>query len=69
MTEQISVAPISVTLRKAAEVTGLSYATIYKHYRSGHFEVKFDGRKPLVSYASLMKWFESLPDEPPEVSA
>lgn len=61
--------PISVSVKKAAEMTGLSKWTIYKRCDEGAIESVYDGSRRLVVTASLRAYIANLPTERPEVTA
>lgn len=60
-TEQI--APISVTVKQAAEITGLSEWSIYSLLNEGRVEGRYQGRRRLVLYRSLRAYVEGLPED------
>lgn len=52
--------PLTVSIREAARLTGLSRATIYRYLDDGAFEALKTGRRILIVYASLKAWLEAL---------
>lgn len=54
---------ISVDLKEAARLTGLSYDYLYRAYRSALLPVHFAGKKVLVKRADLESFIDSLPTE------
>lgn len=45
--------PLSVTIRRACEITGLGTTTLYQLIKQGRVETYKIGRRTLVKYASL----------------
>lgn len=58
MTEQIS-----CTVSEAVVMTGIGRTRIYDLISRGAIEARYEGRKILVSVASLRRYYESLPTE------
>lgn len=61
--------PIGLTVDDAAAEVGLSKDSIQKAIKANDLAVRYFGSKPLVPFAELRRWFESLPDEKPERAA
>lgn len=69
MTDTSPLDPISVSVKRAAELTGLSRWTIYKRLEEGAIQSVYDGTRRLVLTESLRAYIKRLPTERPEVSA
>ena len=69
MPDTSPVDPISVSVKTAAAMTGLSKWTIYKRLDEGAIASAYDGSRRLVVVESLRAYIKSLPTERPEVSA
>lgn len=67
MREQID--PIYVPVKEAARLLGLSTWSVYQKLDAQVIESRYDGRKRLVSMASLREYADSLPDVRTEPSA
>lgn len=61
--------PISVSVKDAAAMTGLSKWTIYKRLDEKVIQSAYDGSRRLVVVESLRQYIANLPSERPEVSA
>jgi excisionase family DNA binding protein len=59
--DQPKLDPISVTVRQACAVTGLSHVTIYKLIGEGKLHSVKIGRRRLITYASLRGLVEAAP--------
>ena len=57
--------PITVSVKAAGEMVGLSVWTIRDRCKSGAIESHFEGRKRLVDVESLRSYIKGLPAEPP----
>ena len=55
--------PFTVSIKRAAELTGLSTRTIHRLKNAALIEVRYYGDKPLVVWESLKNYIGSLPDE------
>jgi excisionase family DNA binding protein len=64
-----SISPITVSVKDAAAITGLSKWTIYKRLDDKSIESLYEGSRRLVVVESLRRYIASLPTERPEVSA
>ena len=64
MTATADLAPLTVPVKEAARLTGLSTFTIYDRVQRGEIEAVHLGRKVLVKYASLAAFIDGLPSEP-----
>lgn len=56
---------ISVSVKEAAEATGLSTWQIYELTNKGLIEKRYQGSKILIPVTALKAYIESLPTEPP----
>lgn len=56
---------VSLTRAEAAEVVGVSEATLRRAIDRGDLVARFSGRKTLIRPADLEAWVESLPTEGP----
>lgn len=65
MTTAADLAPITVDSGEAARLTGLPRARIYELVKAGLIEARYEGRKVLVKYASLVAYIDGLPADPP----
>lgn len=54
---------ISVSVRQAAELTGLSQDLIRAAYRSGDLQVRYNGTKVVIPVSALEQWINGLPTE------
>lgn len=54
--------PLSVSVKRACELLGISKTTFYKELKEGAFTAKKKGRSTLVPYDQLRPWLISLPD-------
>ncbi len=54
-------AVLTVTIREAKRITGLSHDTIYKLIKRGRVKMTKIGRRTLVSYASLQELMGETP--------
>lgn len=61
--------PITVSVKRAAEMTGLSKWMIYKRCDERAIESRYEGSRRLVVVSSLNDYIANLPTERPEVSA
>jgi excisionase family DNA binding protein len=61
--------PITVSVKAAAEMTGLSRWTIYQLLDNGDVASVYKGSRRLVLVESLRDYIANLPTERPEVSA
>lgn len=61
--------PISVSVKTAAAMTGLSVWSIYKLLDSRAVVSGYEGTRRLVNVESLRSYIRNLPTERPEVSA
>lgn len=59
-----TVDPIAVDLRTACELLSLSDRRVRELLNKGAIDSRYEGRKRLVSYASLKAYFQSLPLDP-----
>ena len=59
---QDAIVPLMVTIDIARAVIGDSRAGIYNKIRAGKLAVKKSGKRTLITYASLVAFYESLPD-------
>ncbi len=57
--------PITVTVKDAAAATSLSIWRIYELLNAGKIEGRYEGRKRLVLYRSLVEYIERLPEDAP----
>lgn len=57
--------PIAVDFRTACELLSLSDSRVRELLNRGAIDSRYEGRKRLVSYASLRAYFEALPLDPP----
>jgi hypothetical protein len=53
--------PLTITIRRTRELTGLSTATIYREIANGNFEALKFGRSTLLTYPSVKHRMTSLP--------
>lgn len=67
MREQID--PIYVPVKEAARLLGLSTWSVYQKLDAQVIESRYDGRKRLVSMASLREYADSLPEVRTESTA
>lgn len=57
--------PITVTVRQASELTGISQRRLYQLFESGQVERRYIGsRNYVVVWSSLKDWIQSRPTEP-----
>lgn len=61
--------PINVSVKEAARILGVSPWLIYQRLDQQVIESRYEGRKRLVSYASLKAYAEGLPSVRPEADA
>lgn len=61
--------PINVSVKKAADLLGVSTWLLYKRLDEQAIESTYEGRKRLVNYASLKAYAAGLPSTPPQVEA
>lgn len=47
--------PEWVTVKRAAEILKCTEKTVHRHCEQGRFEVRRDGRRKLIRYASLIE--------------
>ena len=57
-------APLTISVKEAAQITGLSTATVYDRVRGGQIKARYEGRKVLVLYAALAAYIDALPADP-----
>ena len=55
--------PLTVRVKKAAELTGLSKWTIYKLCEEQKIESRYDGTARLIVFESLERYIANLPTE------
>jgi excisionase family DNA binding protein len=55
------IACISMTPKRAAEVTGLSRTRIFGAIRDGELTARKDGKATVIETAELLRWVRSLP--------
>lgn len=58
-------APIALPRPEAAALVGLSDRELKRAIDDGEIEVRYRGRKCLVSYGDLIEWYRALPAEKP----
>ncbi len=68
-TEAQAAAPITVEVKTAAALSGLSVRLMYELLNKGLIESRYHGRKRLVLYASLRAYLEALPQDAPRGAA
>lgn len=61
--------PIYVSVKEAARILGLSTWSLYQKLDKQVIESRYDGRKRLVSVASLREYAAALPMTAPEADA
>lgn len=61
--------PIFVTVKEAARILGVSPWTMYQRLDQQAIASQYEGRKRLVSYASLKEYAANLPTSAPEVAS
>lgn len=61
--------PITVSVKAAGEMVGLSTWTIRDLCEKGAIASRYSGRRRLVDVASLTAYIKNLPTERPEASA
>jgi hypothetical protein len=54
------VSPLTVTVRRATEITGLGETSVFALMKSGTFERVKYRRRTLISYASIERWHEEM---------
>lgn len=57
--------PIFITVKEAARILGVSSWTLYQRLDQQAIESQYEGRKRLVSYASLKDYASKLPTSAP----
>ena len=57
-----AVVPVAYSRKDAALALGVSVWTVDELIASGEIEARRHGRRILVSAASMIEWFESLPE-------
>lgn len=58
-------APIFVSVKEAARMLGISTWVCYQLLDRGDIESRYQGRRRLVNYRSLVEYAERLPSHPP----
>lgn len=61
--------PIYVSVKEAARILGVSTWLMYQRLDAQQIESRYEGRKRLVSYASLKQYAADMPDVRPEPEA
>ena len=61
--------PIYVSVKEAARILGVSTWLMYQKLDAQHIESRYEGRKRLVSVASLREYAAGLPATKPEAEA
>lgn len=61
--------PIFVEVKEAARILGVSNWLMYRRLDEQAIESRYEGRKRLVSYASLKAYAAGLPTSAPEVTS
>lgn len=64
-----TVPPILVTVKRAADVLGLSPWTVGKLCRDGVIKSGFEGRRRLIPWSALQAYANNLPSEPPSAES
>jgi hypothetical protein len=67
-TDTTNLEPLTVSVKVAAELTGLTKWGVYKKANDGEIETRYSGSRRLVVYKSLLEYIENLPTERPEAS-
>lgn len=60
--------PLTVTVKQAAELIGVSTWQIYQLLGQDKIEGRYLGRKRLIMYASLKSYVEALPEDPEDAA-
>lgn len=60
----MTVTPIFVSVKQAAEALAVSPWTMYQLLDEGAVESRYKGRRRLVLYTSLQEYADNLPTEP-----
>lgn len=68
-TSSIGIDPIFITVKQAAQALSVSPWTVYQLLDAQRIESRYQGRKRLVSVASLRQYASDLPEYPQETSA
>lgn len=53
--------PLTLSIGRAVELTGISRAQLYKHFGRGEIEVRKNGTASLVVFESLQRFVEAMP--------
>lgn len=59
------IAPIFVSVKEAARILGISPWVCYQLLDKNEIDSRYQGRRRLVNYQSLVEYAERLPSHPP----
>jgi len=60
--------PIFISVKDAARLLNVTPWTVYQRLDQGLMESRYEGKRRLVRYASVLAYADSLPTERPEAS-